>query len=429
MFHLLVFLFSIPSWGLDPQVVFTWPECQGQKSQWNSDNVAVLKNSQDFFLPNDPLNTFSQRIQKFNKWEERNNCQTQKQGMGSYFHHPPHPLAKVTDQLQTEVLNQLDAEVQVQKNLIDNTILCTEEEIPKHLEKQCKDLRNELIPELQERLSTMRVLKSLADNNEKPLAHDKALTSELLSSVFPTLWKKDSQTQLSPLSEKELQLRSDFVKMNVTPDEAEGAYYGILSSTPALLFFDQEVNLQNLNVAFKKLKEQNVYDQEALAKNPPQELLLMPELVGKAIQKLPPGQKGDACLAVSEIYRNLHIEYERTPLVMAFLSLVAGSRKAPLKVLKKSILPGRAPKIAVAGAAAYGTLTLKSWDAYQRGAQFCSSQAVNNERFKSKVCNFKSVSEVYKDLEFEAGATLTLGLSVGAMALLRKARELRQLKK
>lgn len=419
----LLFIIHL-AFSLDPKIVESWKVCEEQKSQWSVDHLRYLKSTHQFYNPADPLDQFSQNIKKFDDWNQKQSvCHKNKKNLlGGSLHKEPHPSVVLVDELQKKIVSKIQKELSTQKNILENGIFCTSTPPPIKQKTQCEEYLNTLLPELNKRLKNMRALKSLADRG-KPLIHDQPFTTGLFQSFYPSLWKKDSFEKLSPLTKDELELRSELANQ-ITPEEASEAYYSLLSTTPALLFFDNQVNKENLNSALKKIKEQNHLDESGLLKKPPQELLLMADYVKDVISELPDSQKGDACLVVSEIYNNLKIQYETFPAYLAMVTGLASLASAPLKLFGKKILEGKLKKMAFSGSLVYGSMSYKQFQTYQRGVAFCSSQVMTNDSLKSKLCDAKGLNEIYENLQ--TGAVVSTGLTagMGTLGLLRMAKNL-----
>lgn len=414
IYFLIQTLFILPSWGLSPKTVKAWPECQGKKSQWTASQIQTLKETGHFFNPVDRLDRFSVSIEKLNEWNQSQTaCDKHQVSPFGGINKLPHPAAITVDQLQKKITEKIQKDVNNQKTIIDNAVVCTAKKPP----TGCEKFISILMPELQDRLKTMRVLKSLADQSDN-IQHDKPFTDNLYQNFYPSLWGKTKQIELSPLSEDEIKTRNELAQ-TISPEAARTAYYSLISTTRTLLFFDKEVTKENMHQAFKNLQSQNQFDQLELLKNPQQELLLMADYVKEAITELPEAQKGDACLVVSEIYRNLEIQYEKFPLYLAMVSGMASLSGPGVTIMGKKILEGQLKKMTLAGAATLGSISIKNFQAYQNGVSFCSTQAVSNEMLKSKVCNFEKLEQIYDEAQWGAIASSTLMVGSVALSLLR----------
>ncbi len=421
----LQILFFLQAAALDPEVVWSWPECRGLKSQWTTGDFIDLKTKGQFYRPADALNRFSVSIDRFYDWHQSNaHCSSsQKSPFDGAFNKEPNAAVLLTDKIQKKMVAKIQADLKTQENLIGNGILCTEEIIPAQHKVKCENYIKDILPSFQERLQLMRVMKSIAQNSLKP-EHDKPFSNGLYAHFFPSLWKKDTVKNMSPLNEDEIILREEFLtQKGLSPELAEKIYYSLLSTTPTMLFFDQKVDAKSLNQALKKQKNQNTFDQKENLEDAKQELFFFTDYLKETLLEFPKHERGDACKVVSEVYRNLHLQYETFPKYAAMMGGLVSLQTAPFRILGREFFKGISVKMALTATALYGSMSYKDFQKYQQGVNFCSTQALGADALNSKICNFEGINRMYEGAQESAViSVLAVPATMAARALIRKIR-------
>ncbi len=282
--------------------------------------------------------------------------------------------------------------------------------------QQCEQFAQFVVPDLSRRLKLLRELLSVATTTKagSVLKHDGEFVDHVSVAFLPNVWKKNSLYQLSPLAEKEKE-EAMILQRNIPPALAMDHYYQILSTSPLLVFFDQEITPEKLHFAFSELKRQDRFDLNGYEKSPPQDMMLKLPYLVKALETLPEDQLGDACLVVDEVYKNLILRYEkipqllnRAPLILALGAAALASRGGVMVALAAF-----GTVMMRGGALASGASALLSAHKYAKGVSMCSTVVIEDHILPQsggygEMCDFKKVNSVFQEVKSQS-ATAILG--------------------
>jgi hypothetical protein len=450
---LCLVLLPAEAWSYPYANILELPECQGHKPTLTPDGIMVLRENHLFPGPFGSLAITLNRINELNKANA--SCLRVQ---------PKLPLPQLADgqraldQVTNQLLAAISKELQTQTLRNDRALECVrltreimsgkgikQEEIAlKDFEdlkygsadpKICYNFLKAHIPALERRLKLMREMMVLSIppgslSKQELLTwgyvvkHDKPFAVDLAGAFYPTIWNQKSQEKLNPLTPIEREEANELAK-KIDPHQAEGLYYHLLSATPILLFFNDQVTLDSLEKAYTEIKKQNVFDVEELRKNPPQTLSQMIPFVREALSNIPKGeQRGNACVVLNEMSKNVFTKYETSPRLLAMaalmLSLPVGAGEATVfglanggKIygIAKQALAGISARLALTSIPLGVTQTMNSFQIYSESVAYCSAVSYQKSdvldsidkssstlaREYKNVCDFKAANESYKE--------------------------------
>lgn len=369
----------------------------------------------------------------------------------------PYADAKMPSDIETslasivrETQSLLKLDVEAQRALLENGEVCSRKiaELTKSTGKKMSELKisdfnslkgkvpddeecagfNEVfVPALSAKLREMRILMVVGEDPTEDFGprggswgdrvrHDKPFSQDLAANFFPSVWKSGSKTRLRGLSADEFRDAAKLAK-EIPHQVAQDRYYQILSNSPILLFFDDQVTPDGLVTAYSQMKKQSSNDLEKMIDSAPQEIMLMIPYVQKALANIPLKDRGNACAVVGQIFENLNKRYEQVPQAIAqvglVLSLVGG-------LGGKTVKEGVAIAVKQMGwtSMLYGGVMAKdTFSKYSRGVAMCSVQVV-----ESSLCDFNDVDRLYrKGQSHVVGSAISGTLMFGIGRALRPA--------
>jgi hypothetical protein len=415
--------------------IFQFKACRGFQS-------TITDNEMDSYLANrvvpgpfDSLGEFIDRVDKL-KARPKTEASCDKNYYGHYFAKPSDRIRDIVGDLARETRDLVINDVEAQSQLLKIGEVCSEKlsALTKGGQKvesvqlndfssmkgqspgpeDCLNFAKDTVPELAARLELMRVYLAIANGPPREgqlLTHDKPATDFLTSKIFPGVWKKGSQTNLTSLSADELGT-AKLLAENMSPELANKRYFQILSTTPILVFFDNKVAPEQLKNAYQKLREQSRFDLQSFRQSPPQDMMLKIPYVLAALEKIPTDKRGDACRIVNEMYRNLVRRYEQFPQFVTLLSLSslllgnAAELPAGAGILAKVLANKK--KIALMGSTAL--IAKDPWERYGRAIASCSAivMETNPTPGLEGICDFYKTDRFYR-----AGEEFTKWSAIG----------------
>ncbi len=291
--------------------------------------------------------------------------------------------------------------------------------------QQCHQFISKFVPELKNRFTRMRqflALKNGVSTPNQPLKHDIPYTKFLTEKFLGSVWK--SSETVEGLSASEIDGMAALTKNSKLPPE--DLYYQTISTAPILLFFSKSIDASSLEKAFDGLEKQASRDLAEIEKDPSQEMLLYTSYVLEAIKALPENQKGDACLAVKSIYKNLVVRYQTIPTGLSIAALLISIPNPELWVASGGSKAFIAAFLERAGLATFGTKSVAAIDnaiLYRRSVAMCSSIAMQSNEAPEidGACSMQRTNQRYLDAETDlAVGAFFGGAAFGIGKLVRK---------
>lgn len=429
--------------------IYDFPQCAGQKSKITNDQVERLFQKKLFPGPFDALGEFVLRTEN---WEKRMHAQAfscTRERFTYSEEQTPKELEIALKNITRETTKLIQRDIQAQRTLLDIGEVCSKkvEEVAKAgqrfanlkledfkqlkgqipSDEECFGFASNFVPALEDKLRTMRIMMVVGEDPEisvgprdapwgQRVRHDKPFTQDLVANFFPSVWKKGSLTHLRGLSDEDFK-EARALSKKMAPQEAKIQYYQLISNSPILLFFDNEVTPQNLARAYAEMKKQSSRDLENMVEKAPQELMLMIPYVLKALENTPSEKRGDACMVVSQIFRNLNRRYEKFPQMIAqaglLMSVAGGLGGATVKQFLALTSRYAGWTAMVYG----GAMTKDTLGKYSRGVAMCSVSVVENQ-----LCDIESTDQLYRRGQSHAvGGAVSGTLLFGIGRILRPA--------
>ena len=411
--------------ALDPNDISKFKLCAGAKSEYSDKDIQILlQDPRKFPVPGQNFGPFLERMNRINK---RGTCPLSE---------PPHPVLIALTTVVSNTVELINNDLVAQKNLVANGLVCANQwatalkKSPKaHVStamfktqmnrtpspEDCVDFVNAFVPELEFRFKRMRQYLALSERPiiaGKPLHHDKPFSTFMTEKFFSSVWQPNDV--LSGLSASEFKELPALGK-TMTSDPLS-MYYQVLSTSPILLFFNQGVTPDGIVNAFKGLQRQSSLDLGKFARSPDQDIVLYTPYVLKAIEQMPPSQRGNACLAVKSIYKNLKVQYEEVPRFVNQMALFI-SVANPEVGAARSVMSSVAARAGVASTVSQGYSALSSLQIYSKGVSMCSSMAMEAVMTPSidGLCSLETTNKKYLDAQdgVISGAVMG-GLLLGA---------------
>jgi hypothetical protein len=438
----ILIAFSSQVFALDESFINKLAICDGKKSTLSKEEIYQLKDAKLFPMPGDSFGGFVDRVQNWDRKKELLACPQRSEIRVEAK--PPVRTQVVLADLVKQTAALVARDMENQQHLIRNGRICSARLVElerggRFIEKveekdfdsltgvsakECMFFVKKFMPEIQRRFRLMRQMMALANppvKAGKPLEHDRPFSFDLTKSFYPGIWKKNTSSQVAPLTEEEAREALD-PNFTISPEGAQHTYYQLLSTTPMLLFFDKKVEAPQFEYAFDELEKQNKMDIESFKKNPPQDMMLLSPYVFAAIEKLPADEVGDACMVLGQIYKNIGIYYEKVPQLaaqMGVLFAVAGGIEGLAAKKFLSNLMGRA---GISLTVYSAVVTKDSFQKYSAAVQRCSTVAAepNLDPEALGLCDFKFADDKYRDGQNQVLASAVLGASLsGYMRLMR----------
>ena len=436
---LISFILSVQTWALDPESIYNLDVCKNKKSQYTSDQIQQMKEARQFIGPHDSLNMFEKNIEQFNQWTQKNTSCSKIDISPFGKNNTPLPIQHTLQDLTKEITKLIQQDIQNQEKMIDLGLRCSEimrnkkslnlekSDFPEEIASSCEAFSKKFVPGIQKRLHTMRTLMPVAFDDAKDsepwgqnLEHDKSFSDEFMQNFFPTIWKKDSVSKLKPLSDTEL-VEAKKNREKLTKDEAESRYYTLISTTPLLLFFNNEVTPDTLHHGLSQIKKQNHFDQKSLIEKPSQNLFLMTAYLEKALENMPKSQQGDACLVVSEVYKNLIIKHVNQPMFTAQMGLMLSVLSGPQGYFGKKLLGTLPKRLSATYFAAVAPMNLRNFQKYQEGVAMCSNVMAEKhaEPDLMTFCNTQGLNQIYSNTQTNLMVSTAVGTGMSTLGLVR----------
>lgn len=429
-------LFSTPTHALDADEIYKFDVCKGTSSPFTDKEVdGLLESSRDFPSSYMRLGSYIDYVQTYND-RAQNDRSCPLKGPNLL---PPHPVLEALIAVTTGTTAMMAIDIQQQRKLVEKASICSAvwaKKVPKPSEvttaqasitmfkeltgkspspDECVKFVNAFVPELNFRYRRMRQYLVLSDKKQildYRLSHDRPFTTFIGEKVVKTVWKTDGS--ISQLTKDEIQELAGLSAALKT--DPKSLYSQIVSTSQILLYFTDPPTPKTITEAFQHWQEETSADTISFLKNPPQEIMLYTPYVVEAIKQLPEGQRGEACQAVKEIYKNLKFRYDGVPRLLNIAAL-AFSVPSPARMIKGGVAKafGEFAKRAGIGATVVGGYNaVDNLLIYLDGVTMCSRVAMerNMNPEIDGLCSLEKVNGKYEEAQTNAIVSAAFGSAV-----------------
>ena len=434
---------------VDQALVGEIKACKGMKATISQADVEKKFEHKLFPGPFDSMGEFIQRTERWENFVHTQSMSCTRHRIAYTDHDTPSEVELSLKNVANAVTGLLKHDVVAQRTLLATAAKCSQKlsEIVKDGramssvtlkdfssmrgqspdDQECLGLTKTLVPALEAKLKKMRVLMVVgADPNEsigvrdpawgQRVRHDKAFSADLAGAFFPTVWKQNSNMRLRGLSPGEL-IEAKKMIYEVPPHLAREEYFRLLSNFPVLLFMDDKVTAERLAFAYAQMQKQVDQDLEKMIDGAPQELMMHIPYVEEAISSFPLSERGNACLIVSQIYKNLNRRYVKFPQAITQTGLVLSVFGGFQGVGMKQGASIASKRMGLTAMVYGGVVTKDTLTKYARGVAFCSVAVVENQ-----FCDMEMTERLYKNgQEHVISSAISGSLLFGVGRILRAA--------